>query len=344
MKLKKSKYRTVSETLDTLQQESVITNEQKSHILDHIEPLSFDWKRLARFSFIIAIICTLISFSTLLGDAKLLEAIIGFFMNNQLLLSGFVGMLSAAFFYGGWQYAKRFPLRIFSTETIHFFGVILFSTSIGLVADHYDLHIVRDHYWFLLPSIISLGIAYLVRSKLIWIYALLCIGGWVGASTGYWGGGYFLGMNYPLRFVALGALTLLLSYTFHWNTNRAEFYGPTKVIGLLWLFISLWILSIWGNETDWGNASDLDQLYWSVCFAVASILAIYFSLRVDDGTLRGFGLTFLFINLYTRFFEYFWDDMHKALFFAILAATLYLIASKAEQIWSLNISKKKATE
>jgi hypothetical protein len=28
----------------------------------------------------------------------------------------------------------------------------------------------------------------------------------------------------------------------------------------------------------------------------------------------GFGITFLFINFYTRFFEYFWDDTHKAIF------------------------------
>ncbi len=344
MKLKKSKYQIFTETLEQLEQESVISKEQKDHMVGHVEPLSFDWKRLARFSFVIAIICTLISFITLIEDARIMKAIIGLFSDNQLILSGFVGLLSLGFFYSGWQYAKKFPLRVFSTETIHFFGVILFTTSIGLIANHYELHYVRDHYWFLLPSIISLEIAYLVKSKLIWIFALLNVGGWFGASTGYWGGGYFLGMNYPLRFVLLGAITFLAAYAFKKNISRGDFYGPTKVIGLLWMFISLWILSIWGNETGWNDVSHIDQLYWSICFAVVSVLAIYFSLRVDDGTLRGFGLTFLFINLYTRFFEYFWEGTHKALFFAILAASLYIIASKAERIWNLSLTTKKATE
>jgi len=49
--------------------------------------------------------------------------------------------------------------------------------------------------------------------------------------------------------------------------------------------------------------------------------------------LRGFGLTFLFINLYTRFFEYFWDSMHKALFFAVLALSFWYVGSRAERIW-----------
>jgi len=35
----------------------------------------------------------------------------------------------------------------------------------------------------------------------------------------------------------------------------------------------------------------------------------------DDGMVRGFGLTFLF--LYTRYFEYFGDTLHKATFFAV---------------------------
>ena len=51
--------------------------------------------------------------------------------------------------------------------------------------------------------------------------------------------------------------------------------------------------------------------------------------------LRGFGLTFLFINLYTRFFEYLWDSLHKAVFFAVLAVSFWLLGSKAETLWHL---------
>ena len=74
-------------------------------------------------------------------------------------------------------------------------------------------------------------------------------------------------------------------------------------------------------------------------FGAASIAAIWYGLRRDDGVLRGFGLTFLFINLYTRFFEYFWDSLHKAAFFALCAIGFWYIGSRAEAIWHLGERK-----
>ena len=74
----------------------------------------------------------------------------------------------------------------------------------------------------------------------------------------------------------------------------------------------------------------------SICallFAMAAAICIYISLKPDDGMLRGFGLTFLAINLYTRYFEYFWDGMNKVVFFLILAASLAVIGRYAEKIW-----------
>ena len=55
----------------------------------------------------------------------------------------------------------------------------------------------------------------------------------------------------------------------------------------------------------------------------------------DNPTTRGFGLTFLFINLYTRYFEFFWDAAPKAVFFVILAASFWALGHKAETIWNL---------
>ena len=63
--------------------------------------------------------------------------------------------------------------------------------------------------------------------------------------------------------------------------------------------------------------------------------AVYHGLRHDNDITKGFGLTFLGINLYTRFFELFWDNLHKAIFFALLGASFWYIGSKAETIWNL---------
>jgi hypothetical protein len=47
-----------------------------------------------------------------------------------------------------------------------------------------------------------------MNSRLIWLFALVSLGSWFGTETGYPNqlGLYFLGMNYPLRFVLFGLL------------------------------------------------------------------------------------------------------------------------------------------
>jgi hypothetical protein len=110
------------------------------------------------------------------------------------------------------------------------------------------------------------------------------------------------------------------------------------VIGLLHLFIALWIMSIFGNYGDmeqWHRVPHYKLLHWSLIFGAVAIAAIWYGLKHDDGVLRGFGLTFLSINLYTRFFEYFWNSIHKAAFFAVLAASFWYLGSRAERIWNL---------
>ncbi|HJT25668.1 MAG TPA: hypothetical protein VJ873_13920, partial [bacterium] len=69
--------------------------------------------------------------------------------------------------------------------------------------------------------------------------------------------------------------------------------------------------------------------------------AIYHGLKYDNAASRGFGITFLFINLYTRFFEYCWDSLHKAIFFALLGLSLWALGSKAEDIWNLKLRETK---
>ena len=67
--------------------------------------------------------------------------------------------------------------------------------------------------------------------------------------------------------------------------------------------------------------------------------SIYWGLKTEDTVARGFGITFLLLNLYTRFFEYFWDNTHKALFFAILGISFWALGSYAERLWKLAFLK-----
>ena len=52
-------------------------------------------------------------------------------------------------------------------------------------------------------------------------------------------------------------------------------------------------------------------------FTVACIAQIVAGARLKDSRFTGFGIVFLGINLYTRFYEYFWDELSRALFFSL---------------------------
>ncbi|MDE8612074.1 hypothetical protein PQ676_07720 [Rickettsia felis] len=168
----------------------------------------------------------------------------------------------------------------------------------------------------------------------------------MGAETGYmsgWGA-YYLGMNYPLRFILFGGILTFSALALEENKKFNHFTQVTLVIGLLYSFIAMWLLSIFGNYdpedySTWRLVKPIELFHWSLLFALMSGAAIYHGLKQDNSITKGFGVTFLFINLYTRFFEYFWNTTHKAVFFTILGISFWWLGSKAEKIWNLTAKK-----
>ncbi|AAL03482.1 hypothetical protein [Rickettsia conorii] len=67
----------------------------------------------------------------------------------------------------------------------------------------------------------------------------------------------------------------------------------------------MWLLSIFGNyDPEDYYLKSVELLHWSLLFALMSGAAIYHGSKQDNSVTKGFGVTFLLINLYTRFFEY----------------------------------------
>jgi hypothetical protein len=326
-----------------------IANWQQSKLLDEglaaaldrdIEVANFDWGRLAKYCFWISIICIVIAVAAVLADQYLRELLRRIFEASYSVKCLALTGLSCAIFGLGVRFRRRHPDRIFSNEAVFFFGVL---TTAGAVYQFGQvIHAVNQHYSLLiLLSCVIYGVLGLgLRSTLIWLFALVSLGSWLGAETGYesgWGA-YFLGMNYPVRFAVLGAFLTAAGLAIEGVVRFERFYRTTLVMGLLYLFVSLWLMSIFGNYGDmdsWHQAKHVELFQWSVLFAAAACAAIYHGLRYDNAITKGFGLTFLFINLYTRYFEYFWDMTHKAIFFAILGVSFWILGRKAEAIWNL---------
>ena len=112
----------------------------------------------------------------------------------------------------------------------------------------------------------------------------------------------------------------------------------------MYTFTSLWLLSIFGNFASidqWYGVNQIALLGWASLSIGICGLTFFLGFNLKDEMAREFGATFLILNLYSRFFEYFWDSWHKALFFMVLAISFWIIGRKAEKIWNLEFLKKE---
>ncbi len=318
----------------------MIADEQASALAATIEVQYFDWRRLAKYSFWIALFSIVTSVSAALSD-QMLRELLALVFDAPALAKCLVFAATAIVLYRrGLALRRDAPEKVYRNEAVCFLGVLSTAGAIyqlGLAMDdgsgHFSLLLLLS---FCVYGVLGL----LLESNLIWVFALASFGGWMGTETGYlsgWGA-YYLGMNYPLRFVFFGGLLTAGALALEDHPSAHRFFRSTLVMGLLYLFIALWIMSIFGNYGDlrsWQRVRQIELFHWSLLFAGAAGWAIYHGLRHDNDVTKGFGLTFLGINLYTRFFELFWDHLHKAIFFAVLGASFWYLGTKAETIWNL---------
>lgn len=326
----------------------VISLEQADVLRGSYDISKFNWRKLSKICLLVASICMFIALTSAFSSTLIAQVLAVVFLLpdfGQLLLASGAAIL--LFRYGLRRRAAK-PERVYTNESIFFMGVLATSIAVSLFgkimssgSDHFSLLI-------LLSAIIygALGIA--LPSTQVWVFALLSLGAWMGAETGYmsgWGA-YYLGMNYPLRFALFGALLLAASH-FAGKERRARAIAlPTQVMGYLYMFIALWIMSIFGNYNfsdylEWKAARQIELFHWSLIFAAAAGAAVYHGLKCDDRVSYGFGITFLGINIYTRFFEYFWNALDKTIFFFLLGGSLWFIGSRAEKIWNYGSSKRE---
>ena len=303
MKVTGKQERLLRRALNEWQQEGTLTADDHQRLAGTLQRVTMDWQRLSRYAFWTALACVIIAIGSLFSDSEMMARIIEFFAFSSLAPIAL------------WQLGERLDNGSGHIAPLFLAGCAVY----GLVG-------------------------FFGRSGLVWLFFLLSLGNWFGAETGYmsgWGA-YWLGMNYPVRFIFFGGALLALCWILRAVLQSRHLYTTSKAMGLTYLFVALWIMSIFGNYDidNWYSVTQASLLPWALLFAVAAVLCIYISLKTDDGMLRGFGLTFLAINLYTRYFEYFWDGMNKVVFFLILAASLAVIGRYAERIWHAGRAEK----
>lgn len=343
LKLPKRKAEFLIESINYWKNNSIINEYDYSKLLNSFEPINFDFNKLAKYAFWISLICLCISVCSVIFDEKLMKLLMRIFNAPIEVKCLSLSLISALIYFYGIKRKKFYPYTIYKNEAVLFIGNIVAAGAIYFLWKIINLDKDYSCYFFLLCACIYGILAYISSSKLTWVVTIFLLGFFYGLLLGYmsgWGT-YFMGISYPLEFLIFSLIIIACSFLIKERIFLIEFRSITYKMGLLFLFISLWILSIFGNYGDinvWKQVKQIELFNWSILFALAAIGAIYYGLKNDDYTSRSFGIVFLFINLYTRFFEYFWDNSHKAIFFIVLAISFWIIGSKAEKIWNIGKS------
>lgn len=331
MELDNNEWKIIDKALQTWRDEQKITPAQAEELRSSFR-LKKTGQQIAQYFFLIALSCTLIAFGAIFIDDKLLERLKNYFSLSNLFISILMGVLSIAWFY--YVSRKASALKNAAYEVYVVLGGLSAITCLVYICK--DTGFGRSYWVFLaLTALLLFTLSLLFRSRALWIGGIAALMGWFGAFTYVFGNNHlFLGMNYPLRFTVFGFLVLLGSFVQDRTEKLRYFQKLSYVAGLIILFTGLWGISVFGNYNDleaWFAVRQTHILYYGFIFGAAALAALYLGVRYKDDIARDLGILFLLINFYSRYFEYFWNAMHKGVFFLILGISFYLVGRLIEK-------------
>jgi len=333
MELDKEQYDVVNRALTEWERSGRLAPDVVQDLRADITVKRNDRQQLAQYFFFIALSCTLLAFAAIFLSEKLLERIKAYFAWSDYAVAGITAVLSALWF---WYIGRRrVDTKSSAYEIYMALGGLSVLTCLVYVckAAHADATYYTTFLLLATISLLSLGVV--MRSPVLWLGGLLAVTGWFGAATSGQGGVYlFLGMNYPVRYVVFGGLLLGVALLLRKAGKLVFARQLTYIIALSVFFLALWAVTVFGNFNSlerWQHARQSQIIIYSGFLAIASGLSLYLGIRFRDTTARDFGVIFLLVNLYTRYFEYFWDTMNKGLFFLVLAITFGLLGRWLER-------------
>lgn len=338
MQANKSQKKIINEALKYWENEGIIDDAQSKRMKDSVKLQSFDWKNLAVYSFVIAVVSIVVAILSVLADEKMMELIDSLMNAGNMARIALFGLLSVLSFWLGLRRRAKKPLQSISNESLFLLGIFFSGLSLFYFGETLKLADESYVYLILIGGVLYLGLGYYFPSKITWLVGLLVLAVWYGAETKHLANGesHFLGMNMPLRFVFFTVLLLAFAYLMRRYKPLKPFANITYISGLFGLFFSFWILSVTGNYgsyDEWEKIAQIELWGYSVLLAAACLSAIYFGLKTGNNLSREFGIVFLILGIYTRYVEFLWDKMHPSIFFAVLAISFWFLGKKAEQIW-----------
>ncbi|MBZ4190687.1 hypothetical protein [Niabella beijingensis] len=317
------------------EKEQVIDGQQAASLRKSVAVYKDDLGSFTFYAFVAAVSCAILAFGAIVLDEKWIERMRRFFAFSELLIGVIFLALTLAFIWWAKRRKQKHPDAQLTNESFN----ILVVLSLG-VAITYLTRGFGDGYRFygLVVLVLAIGygfVASYLKSKLIWVCCLLAVIVAWGIQTWIWSGAqhdYFLGMNYPLRMTFLGLL--LLGAAVALKQQLEPFYRITFYFLCFFILLSGLFLSVSGNLSYdvWSNIRQGKLFLWALGYTLILAALVVYAYKRKDELFRDLVLLFFLLNIYTRYFEYFWDKTNKGIFFAILALSFWLIGRKTEQM------------
>ncbi len=216
-----------------------------------------------------------------------------------------------------------------SSRVIFTLGVIAAVSALTL---GFEALRVRDE---ALPTVVCLVAvpalvvcAYWLQNGFALVLALLAFFHGVGSSTWMYGRSTYVFDAQEPRLLIGAALLVVLVGVAHERRLRARtqrLYVAYESVGLLYLNLSLLILSIAPPTED-------QQPVWIAAFTLVALAQIVIGARLKNGIFTGFGVTFLAIDLFTRYHEHFWSRLAAGVYFLAGGAALLVAGLGCELI------------
>jgi hypothetical protein len=224
-------------------------------------------------------------------------------LDGGLVVAAGVGMAG-----GRWLGRSRGLVR--TGAALELLGAMCLQGATVSLATHYS---TGSDDW---PSLVGVGTvlmlvaAYALQNRLVLIDACINAFVWFGGSTGYvsgWGA-YWLGMNYPVRFLLAGAVTLGVAWAHaRWAPDGWRHFSRVWAhFGLLVTHLAMWFLAVFGyfEKTVHWDGTEGQRLAFSAAWAGFCVVSFVVSSRVGLTLIGTYGLVFLVIDAYTFYFQF----------------------------------------
>lgn len=343
MELDKKEKELLENALKEWEQQNLLTNEKADELRSTLKTSTAGGK-IAKYFFLIAIACTLLAFGAIFIDDKLLEHIKHYFDVSNLVIAVSCTVIALLWFI--YLARKRNAINNMIYEVYMVLGglvticaIVYYCKDIGFGPQYTGLLIA------ITLIVTTLSIYY--KSRALWLGAVLALMGFYG-SYAEWqqdSNNLFLGMNYPMRFTVFGVLIIAISFIQSKLSELKFSQKHTYIIGLLIFFTGLWGVSIFGNYghyDEWLQVRQVQVIGYSLILAIVSIAALLLGIKYEDDVTRDFGIIFILLNLYSRYFEFFWNTTNKGIFFLILAVSFAIVGWQIEKRFKKNRIQEQA--